>query len=61
MAGEVKMKQYHRVYARISLENIRYNLESIRSKSGSNVMVMPVIKADGYGHGAVETARSIES
>jgi len=53
------MEQYHRVYAKINLENIRFNLESIKKKTG--VMVMPVIKADAYGHGAVETAVCIEN
>ncbi len=54
------MEQYHRVYTKINLNNIRHNLESIRNKVGSGIRVMPVIKADGYGHGAVEIAHCID-
>jgi len=50
------MKPYHRVYAKISPDNIRHNIEVIKSRFEPDVKIMPVIKADGYGHGAVEVA-----
>ena len=59
MVGDIKNMQYHRVYARINMENIRHNLDSVKNKTGLSVKVMPVIKADGYGHGAVEIAKAI--
>ncbi len=55
------MKPYHRVYAKISLENIRKNIEIIRGLFASDIKIMPVIKADGYGHGAVEVANAVSS
>ena len=36
-------------YMEINLDNLDYNIEQIRKKVGSNVEIMPVIKANGYG------------
>jgi alanine racemase len=47
-----------RVVAEIDLGAIRQNVGAIRSLVGLRVEVMPVVKADGYGHGAVEVARA---
>ena len=44
--------QYSRVTALISKEAIRHNFENIRRLVPDGVKIMPVIKADGYGHGA---------
>lgn len=41
----------------IHLENLRHNLRLIRSRVG-NRRICLAVKADGYGHGAVETARA---
>jgi alanine racemase len=41
----------------IDREAIRYNLKRFRKLLGPDVKMMAVVKADGYGHGAVETAR----
>jgi alanine racemase len=41
----------------IDREAIRYNLKRFRKVLGPGVKMMAVVKADGYGHGAVETAR----
>jgi alanine racemase len=43
-------------YARIDLENIRHNVRLFAGLVGPDCQVMAVIKADGYGHGARETA-----
>ena len=42
-------------YVRIDLDAILANIHAVREKAG--VDVMAVIKADAYGHGAVEIAR----
>jgi alanine racemase len=42
----------------VDLEAIRNNLHELRRISG--VKVMAVVKANGYGHGIVETARAAE-
>jgi alanine racemase len=46
-----------RVWAEIDLEVISHNLSLIRSRLGARDNVMLVVKADAYGHGAIEIAR----
>lgn len=55
------MKTYSRVYARIDLDAIASNLESMKMNLNENTQIMAVIKADGYGHGAVQIAQMLES
>ncbi len=43
----------------IDLDAIRHNIQAVKKKSG--VPVMAIIKADAYGHGAVEVARHLDS
>lgn len=45
-------------FARIHLENLKYNLEYIQSKMSRNSKMCVAVKADAYGHGAVECART---
>lgn len=45
-------------YLRIDLDAIRDNFDAIREKAG--VPVMAIVKADAYGHGAVQIARLLE-
>ena len=42
----------------IDLSAIEYNMRRIRSSVPSSAKVMAVVKADGYGHGAAETANA---
>ncbi|MEN6547770.1 MAG: alanine racemase, partial [Armatimonadia bacterium] len=42
----------------IDLEAIRHNLRSVRGLVGEGANVIAVVKADGYGHGAVPVARA---
>ena len=42
----------------IDLEAIRQNAKNIRRHVGPHVIIMAVVKDDGYGHGAVEVARA---
>ncbi len=46
-------------YVQIDLDAIRDNLRSVRAKTGTDVMA--VVKADAYGHGAVQVARHLEA
>jgi alanine racemase len=46
--------------ARINLENLIYNLKSVKSFIGKDLQYMAVVKADAYGHGAVECSRKLE-
>ena len=54
------MKTYSRVYARIDLDAIASNMERMRQNLDENTKIMAVIKADGYGHGAVQIAQMLE-
>ena len=47
------MIQYDRTKVVINLDNIRYNVSELKKKVDPASKVMFVIKADGYGHGAV--------
>lgn len=45
-------------WAEVHLERIRHNIQAVRKHLPSHVRWMAVVKADGYGHGAVSVARS---
>ena len=53
------MNQYYRVYAAIDLDAICQNISEIKKIVGPDTKIMPVIKADGYGHGAVPVAKAL--
>lgn len=53
-------KEYERVYAQISLDAIRSNVEHMKKVIAPGTKIMAVIKADGYGHGAIPIARELE-
>ncbi|MEA1962308.1 MAG: alanine racemase [Bacillota bacterium] len=44
----------------IDLDAIEHNLQSVQAKLTDQVTLIAVIKADAYGHGAVESARVLE-
>ncbi len=43
---------YERAEARIDLDALRHNCAELRRRIGPEVELCPVLKADGYGHGA---------
>jgi len=45
------------VWAEINLDSLRHNIEAIREIVPSESMMMAVVKANAYGHGAVECSR----
>lgn len=49
-----------RTWAEISLENIKYNYETIRASVPAGTKFLGVVKADAYGHGAVPVAKTLE-
>ena len=55
------MKTYSRVYARVDLDAIASNMERMKQNLNDNTKIMAVIKADGYGHGAVQIAQMLEN
>ncbi|MBR0410733.1 MAG: alanine racemase [Eubacterium sp.] len=54
------MGEYLRTWCDVDLKAIRQNMQNIRQKAGEGIKVMAVIKADGYGHGAIPIAHHIE-
>lgn len=55
------MKNYSRVYAGIDLDAVAFNFASMRKNIHPSAKMIAVIKADGYGHGAVPIARLVEA
>ena len=49
---------FDNTYVKIDLDIISANFEAVKQKSG--VKVMAIVKADAYGHGAVQVARLLE-
>lgn len=58
--GEHEEKAYTRAYAVICLDAIEENIKAIKANLSEGTAVMAVVKADGYGHGAVPVAKAIE-
>ena len=48
-------------YVEVNLDNLAHNYSEIRRIVRKETQVMPVIKANGYGHGAVELAKLYSS
>ena len=51
---------YYRSAVEVDLDVIRDNFLQIKKKVGESTKVLAVIKADSYGHGAIEVARELE-
>jgi alanine racemase len=50
----------YQTHIKVHLENIRANIEGIRQKVGANRKILIAVKANAYGHGAVEVSRMAE-
>lgn len=48
-------------WAEINLENLAYNLQSVKKFISEPIKFMAVVKADAYGHGAVCCAKKLEA
>ncbi len=54
------MKPYPRVYAEIDLDAILHNMSQMGRTLKEGAQIMPVVKTDAYGHGAVPISRELE-
>ncbi len=54
------MKNNCRTYVTVDLDAVAYNFESMKKNIAPGIRMIAVIKADGYGHGAVPIAKEIE-
>jgi alanine racemase len=48
-------------WAEVSLGTLRQNFRAVAKHAGAGVTVCAVVKADAYGHGAVECSRALEA
>lgn len=55
------MKQFERIFAKIHLDYIEDNMEAMRNNLAPGTMMIGVVKTDGYGHGAVAVAKTIDN
>ncbi len=46
------------VWAEVDLDSIRHQIHTVRRQVGDDPEIMAVVKADGYGHGAVPVSRA---
>jgi len=47
-------------WAEVSLAALRHNFRTVQRRIGTGVDICAIVKADAYGHGAVECARALE-
>ena len=52
------MTNFRPVWAEINLSALKHNLQRIRGYTRSEIM--PIVKADAYGHGAVQVVRTLK-
>ena len=50
-------QEYFRVRAYIDENALRHNIREVRRKIGPDVLMLGTVKANAYGHGALQTAR----
>ena len=53
------MKLSRAVWAEINLNNLAHNIQEVRRVTNKKAKVTAVIKADGYGHGAVSIGKTL--
>ena len=49
-----------RTWAEIDLDALAHNYHTLRRRVGSGVKFLGVVKADAYGHGAIQVSRTLE-
>ena len=54
------MRPYSRVYATVNLDAVASNMKSMKENLPASTLIMGSVKADGYGHGSVPIAKTIE-
>ena len=54
------MKRFDRVYAKIHLDRVEENMRAMQKNLTDGTKMIGVVKADGYGHGAVPIAKTID-
>ena len=52
---------YRFTRAEVNLDHMEYNVDQIKKQLNPETKFMAVVKADAYGHGAVEIGRKLEA
>lgn len=52
--------EFDRIYAKIHLDRMERNMEAMEKNLAPGTKIIGTVKADGYGHGAVWTAKAID-
>lgn len=60
MNMHIKTVEYHPIWAEIHLEAIRHNFNQAKKLIKPEVKAMAVIKANAYGHGSIQVAKTLE-
>ena len=55
------LEKYERVYAKIDLDCILHHMECMKANCKEGTKLLAVIKTDGYGHGALPIAKTLEA
>lgn len=61
LTGKLSRTATRPTWAEVSLSTLRQNFRTVQQHVGNNVKVCAVVKADAYGHGAVECATALEA
>lgn len=56
----MKLNLSRPTFAEVSLSAIKHNLSEIKKITSKDTKIMAVVKADAYGHGAVEVSKILE-
>lgn len=54
------LDKYYRVYASVNLDAIYDNMKNLKANTKDGTGMIAVIKTDGYGHGAVPIAKTVD-
>ncbi|MDK2918512.1 MAG: alanine racemase [Candidatus Petromonas sp.] len=54
-----KIKGLRPVWAEINLDNLAHNIREVKRVVKPDILITAVIKADGYGHGAVQIGKTL--
>ncbi|HVG19601.1 MAG TPA: alanine racemase [Blastocatellia bacterium] len=59
-ASPLSLPESRPTWAEINLDNLIHNFRVMKAAVGPDTAIMPAVKADAYGHGAVDCARELE-
>ncbi len=55
------MHRLKRTWVEISIDNLEHNYRELRALLAPGTRMMAVVKADGYGHGAAQVSKTLQS